>query len=511
MDRHSPLHSALLSPDQMHLMDLMAIDNGVPGFELMKNAGRAVFDRLIAAFPDVELIHIFCGPGNNGGDGYIVAELLRQAGRSVRVFALGDPEQLPGDGGFAFRQWRGETFPISEMEPDAAELVVDALFGAGLARDIEGETAAIINEINESGTPVLSIDLPSGISGASGKVCGVGILAEETVTFFRQKPGHVLNPGKGHCGQITIADIGIADKFLETLSVTTFENATGLWQAVWPGYTPDSNKYTRGHAVILSGGEFSTGASRLSATAALRAGAGLVSVTGDRTALRVHAAHLTAVMLKPADTLDELSDILSDLRITAIGAGPGLGTDQSARAKLDAVLATSAALTLDADVFTLFADSPEVLFEQLKSRDRMSVLTPHEGEFKRIFGPLPADADKMEIAKSAAERSTSVVVLKGSDTVIAAPDGRIAINSNAPPWLSTAGSGDVLTGIITGLLAQGMPAFEAACAGVWLHGEAGNRCGPYLTADDLESGLAELLEEDSHDWAEDIDAEETED
>lgn len=503
MDRHSPLFYALLTPEQMGKADQITIESGTDGFTLMEKAGRAVFDRVIASFPAADHVHVFCGPGNNGGDGYVVAELLRQAGRDVVVSALGDPDKLTGDAALARKTWRKEITPFHPSMLEETDLIIDALFGAGLTRAIEGDAKAIVTAINDSDVAVVSIDLPSGVNGASGKPLGQSVIAEETVTFFRKKPGHLLAPGRDLCGHVNVADIGIEDDVLKDLKITTFENAPGIWSDDWPGYTPTGHKYARGHALILSGGPLSTGAARLSATAALRVGAGVTSLAGSRDALMVHAAHVTAIMLKEVATPQALKDLLEDPRLNALAAGPGLGLTDEARAMIEVLLESGAALTLDADALTLFKDDPDYLFRTLKARDKLTILTPHEGEFKRLFGPLLETDNKLEITRAAAVKSGSVIVLKGADTVIASPDGRAAVNGNAPPWLATAGSGDVLTGIITGLCAQGMPAFEAACAAVWLHGESGNRLGPYLVADDLESGLSEVLDEDSNDWTDD--------
>lgn len=500
MDRSSPHDSALLTPIQMARADEMTIAAGTSGIDLMIRAGRTVFDRVIAGFPDAETIHVLCGTGNNGGDGYVVAELLRQAGRMVTLSSLRSPDALQGDAALAHRQWRGDIIPFHIGEVEAVDLIIDGLFGAGLDRDVDGEAKNIINQINSIHVPVVSIDLPSGICGLTGKVRGTAIAAEETVTFFRKKPGHLLEPGKSHCGDVTVTDIGIEDEVFREITPDVFENTPLLWGGQWPGYAPDGHKYGRGHALVLSGSALSTGASRLAAQAALRVGAGLTSLVGARDALIVHAAHVTAVMLKPAETAEDLRALLSDVRLNSIAAGPGLGLDDKAREQLDCLLESEAALTLDADTLTLASEDPDNFFTRLHERDHISVLTPHTGEFARLFGSVTNTTSKLEITREAAKRSGAVVVLKGSDTVIADPDGRAAINGNAPPWLATAGSGDVLTGMIAGLRAQGMPAFEAACAGVWLHGEAGRRCGAYLISEDLERGLAEVLDEDSHDW-----------
>ena len=504
MDRHSPLSSALLTPEEMGRADAQTIENGTSGFQLMEDAGRAVFDRVITAFAEAEKVRVLCGPGNNGGDGYIVAELLRQAGRQVKVSTLASPDTLSGDAALAHRQWRGETVPFHPGDLRETDLVIDALFGAGLSRPIEGPGEVLINAVNLDDVPVLSVDLPSGICGETGKVLGTAIAAVETVTFFRKKPGHLLNPGKSYCGHVTVADIGIDDSVLKNIDISTFENSPGLWRSSWPGYAPDGHKYLRGHAVVLSGGPLSTGASRLAARAALRVGAGLTSIAGSEASLLIHAVHLTSIMLKPVENAADLTSLLLDPRLNSVAAGPGFGTDEHARTLLDALLDTPVALSLDADALTLAADDPDAFFARLQARDRTTILTPHEGEFKRLFGAIDSDTSKLKIAIAAAKQSGAVVVLKGADTVIAEPGGKAAINGNAPPWLATAGSGDVLTGIITGLRAQGMPAFDAACAGVWLHGEAGKRCGPYLVADDLETGLAQVLDEDSHDWIDEI-------
>ena len=500
MDRNTPLATALLTPEEMGEADRLTIEAGAPGIDLMIQAGRAVFDRAIAGYPEAELIHVFCGMGNNGGDGFVVAELLRQAGRRVRVSCLGDPADLTGDAAQANRQWRGDIRPFHPGELDDADLAIDALFGAGLSRDIEGKAAEWINQINASDVPVLAVDLPSGICGLTGKMRGTAIAAEETVTFFRKKPGHLLNPGKTYSGEITLSDIGIEDDVFDKIHINIFENAPGLWAAEWPGYAPDGHKYGRGHTIVLTGDALSTGASRLTATAALRVGAGLTSIAGPKDALMVHAAHLTAIMLRQAESADALKSLLNDPRMNSVAAGPGLGTDDKARRALDAILESEAALTLDADAITLLADAPEKSFERLSARDQMTVLTPHAGEFGRLFGSIDDSRSKLDVTREAAARSGAVVVLKGGDTVIAHPNGKAAINGNAPPWLATAGSGDVLTGIIAGLRAQGMSAFDAACAGVWLHGEAGKRCGAYMVSEELERGLREVLEEDSQDW-----------
>jgi NAD(P)H-hydrate epimerase len=372
-------------------------------------------------------------------------------------------------------RWEGPVEAIAGME--GAGLIVDALFGAGLSRDFPAELA---HKINGAGVPVVAVDVPSGLDGATGRPRGAAVKAEVTVTFFRTKPGHVLMPGRALCGETVVADIGIPDSVLDAIGPQTFANV----RPTLPDHSPAAHKYTRGHAVVVSGDRLHTGAARLAAEAALRIGAGLVTVAGNEAALAVHAAHLTAIMLSNLD----LGELLADRRKNAVCVGPAAGVGPATRNAVLAALASGAACVLDADALTSFADRPEDLFRSIAAGPgRAVVLTPHEGEFSRLFKDMPKDsASKYERARKAARKAGAIVVLKGPDTVIAAPTGRAVVNTNAPPWLATAGSGDVLAGMITALLAQGMRGFEAACAAVWLHGEAARRHGAGgLTAENL--------------------------
>jgi hydroxyethylthiazole kinase-like uncharacterized protein yjeF len=288
-----------------------------------------------------------------------------------------------------------------------------------------------------------------------------------------------------------LADIGIPDAVLDAIHPQSERNERALWQPTFPSLDIAGHKYARGHAVVVSGGIEMSGAARLCARGALRVGAGLVTVASPPDALLAHASQLNAALLKAASTPDEIAHLLSDTRYNAVGIGPGLGREPTAMAQVEAVLASSAAVVLDADAITVAAQSPERLFAAVAGRDRSVVLTPHEGEFKRLFPA--AEGSKLDRARHAAQASSGIVILKGPDTVIASPDGRAAINDNAPPTLATAGSGDVLTGFVTGLLAQGMPAYGAACAAVWLHGECANTFGPGLIAEDIPEALPSVL------------------
>jgi hydroxyethylthiazole kinase-like uncharacterized protein yjeF len=476
----------LLTPAEMAAADRAAIAGGVPGMALMEAAGRAVAEataRLVPAGP----VLVVAGPGNNGGDGAVAARLLRAAGRQTTLALAADPARLRGDATTAFARWSGPTVIAPESLPEAA-VIVDALLGAGLDRPVTGPLAGLIEAMNRHPAPVLAVDVPSGLDGATGRAGGAVVEADVTVTFFRRKPGHLLEPGRGLCGPVTLAQIGIPDGVLAAIGVSTWSNGPSIWpEAVRP---PDAggHKYGRGHALVLSGAMTRTGAARLAAEAALRSGAGLVTLGSPPDALAVNAAHLTAVMLRRVEGAEALASLLGDRRFTAVALGPALGTGERERALVLAALAAPQAAVLDADALTAFDGDPERLFAALRPRQAPAVLTPHAGEFVRVFPDLDP-ADRLVSAREAAARAGSVVVLKGPDTVIAAPDGRAAINGNAPSWLATAGSGDVLTGIVAGLLARGGPGFEAAAAAVWLHGEAASAVGPGLIAEDLAPAL----------------------
>jgi ADP-dependent NAD(P)H-hydrate dehydratase / NAD(P)H-hydrate epimerase len=487
----------LLTSAEMAEADRLAIAGGAAGSELMESAGRAVAEAVAERHPSGSRIAVVAGPGNNGGDGFVAARLLAERGARVEVMLLGDIGRLKGDAALAAKRWTG---PVGAAEPRAlvgVEVVIDALFGAGLDRPVEGTARALIEAINAASAPVYAVDLPSGINGTSGAALGVAVKAAHTITFFRKKPGHLLLPGRLHCGTLAVADIGIPASVLEQIAPKTFENVPPLWRRYFPVPKHQGNKYDRGHAVVVSGPSWSTGAARLAARGALRAGAGLVTIASPREALAVNAAASLAVMVRPVDGAAELAKFLSDRRLNALAIGPGVGVGEATCERVLAALKGERAIVLDADAITSFAADPQRLAKALRARSaQATILTPHEGEFSRYFGALDAKTQapsKLERARLAAKLVGSVVVLKGADTVVAAPDGRAAIAANAPAYLATAGSGDVLTGIATGLVAQGMPAFEAAAAAVWLHGEAAAAFGPGLIAEDLPETLPRVF------------------
>lgn len=468
----------LLTPEDMYRADALAVAAGVPSLGLMERAGLAVAQAILRRY-GARPVLVLCGPGNNGGDGFVIARHLRAWGWPVRLALLGERQRLKGDAAVMAARWDG---PVEAVGTTAgAGLIVDALFGAGLSKDFPAELAAAING---AGCPVVAVDVPSGLDGLTGQPRGASVKADVTVTFFRRKPGHVLLPGRELCGEVVAADIGIPESVLQEIRPSASINC-GI-QLPQPGLA--SHKYSRGHAVVVSGGPLHTGASRLAAEAALRCGAGLVTLSGTVAALAVHATQFSAIMLSDLD----LSALLADRRKNAVCIGPAAGVGVDTRDKVETVLMSGAAAVLDADALSAFAAESERLFRLIEMDPRRAVvMTPHGGEFSRLFNDLKEGVNsKIERARLAAARAGAVIVLKGADTVIAAPDGRARVNVNAPPSLATAGSGDVLAGIVTAMLAQGMAGFEAACAAVWLHGDAASRHGPRgLTAETLIASL----------------------
>jgi NAD(P)H-hydrate epimerase len=486
----------LLTNDEMGEADRLTIAAGVAGRELMENAGRAVAIAVAQRFPDAGCVAVLCGPGNNGGDGFVAARHLVERGYLVKLGLLGGRDRLAGDAALAANDWSGEIAALDPSLLEGAEVAIDALFGAGLARKLEGAAAATVAALNRAPLAVVAVDVPSGIDGTSGEVLGEGegggaVDADITVTFFRRKPGHLLLPGRRHCGDVVLADIGINEWVLDGIGPSIFANAPGLWADAYPWPSLAGHKYDRGHAVVVSGPANATGASRLAARGALRAGAGLVTLASPPDAFAINAAQLTAVMIAEFDGANGLTEIMADERMNACLIGPGAGLGEGTRNSVAALLSSQAAVTLDADALTSFADQPDALFSAIKARSADVILTPHEGEFARLFGHI--EGSKAERARQAALRSGATIILKGSDSVIS--DGtRCAINENAPPWLATAGAGDVLAGMATGYLAQGMDAFEAAAAATWFHAAAAEHVGPGLIAEDLSEALPAVLD-----------------
>ena len=481
----------LLTPREMARADALAVARGVSSLALMEAAGRAVADAARRLLPPGSRIGVLCGPGNNGGDGFVAARHLKRASYDVRLFLLGEVSALKGDAAEMARRFDGPVRPLDPFQLESLHLVIDALFGAGLTRPLEGRAAEAVAAVAEAGTPVLAVDVPSGLDGETGAVTGPVLRAAETVTFFRAKPGHVLQPGRGYCGTVRVADIGIPRAVLDEIGAVTFLNAPSLWRDAYRWPSAEGHKYTRGHALIVSGPAEATGAARLGARGALRVGAGLVTVASPLDAVSVNAMHLTAIMVRPFEAPEGLASLLEDTRKNAVLIGPGAGVGEATRRLVEAALRSPAAVVLDADALTSFAGDLSRLKAAIAGRAAAVVLTPHDGEFERVFGPVAGS--RLVRARHGAVESGAIVLLKGADTVIAEPGGRAAITANAPPWLATAGAGDVLGGFVTGLLAQGMSAFEATAAAAWLHGEAARDFGPGLIAEDLPEQLPPVL------------------
>jgi NAD(P)H-hydrate epimerase len=470
------LQKALLSVRQMGDADRLTVAAGTPARTLMESAGKAVASEIERRWP-ARPVTVLCGPGNNGGDGFVAARLLAEAGWPVRIALLGARSHLAGEARHHAEQWSGTVEPLTPAAIDGAKLVVDAIFGSGLSRALAGPAQETLAAAAHKGLMIVAVDVPSGLMGDTGEAFGA-VAAVLTVTFSCKKPGHLLLPGRLLCGEVVVADIGIPPSVIEQIVPDTFENDPRLWIADLPRPHDGSNKYTRGHALIF-GGYPMTGAARMAARAAARAGAGLTTLAVPEIALPIYAATLTSIMVQCLATPEDFDRVLKDQHISALLIGPGAGASQETRTRVLAMLATGRPTLLDADAITAFQDDPPALDRAIVGP---CVLTPHDGEFRRLFDP---GGDKLTRTRRAALRSGAIIVLKGSDTVIAAPDGRVVINANAPPTLATAGSGDVLSGIGLGLLAQGMNPFLAAAAAVWLHGAAGTEFGPGLIAEDL--------------------------
>ncbi len=460
----------------------------------MDNAGYAVADDICGRHRQGTRVAVVCGPGNNGGDGFVAARVLAERGYVVRLGLLGAVDRLAGDAAVAAKRWRRPIEPAVPALLDGAVVVVDALFGAGLSRPLDGAAATMVEAINTAGrggASVVAVDLPSGVDGRTGATPGPAVQATRTVTFFRRKPGHLLMPGRARAGLVRTLGIGISDAVLDAIGARTCANAPALFSEHWPHPRLDSHKYSRGAALVVGGGTASCGAARLAAAAALRTGAGIVSVAVPAEAVATVAAYRAALVVKAADTDEAVTDLVVEPRLAAVLIGPGTGLGPRTRTALEAALSSKAALVLDADAITLAAEDPGAVFAAIHARTAGTAMTPHDGEFRRLFPDL--DGSKLDRARAAAARSGAVVVLKGPDTVVAAPDGRAAINENAPPTLATAGSGDVLAGILTGLMATRIPVFEAAAMAVWIHGRAGQIAGAGAIADDVGDALRAVM------------------
>ncbi len=490
-----PSAHAVLTVAEMYAADKAAEASGIASWDLMEAAGAAVA-RVIKERWKTQSVAVLCGPGNNGGDGFVVARLLAEAGCDVRLALLGPVAELRGDAALNAKKWSGEILPLVPTVLDGRTLVVDAIFGAGLSRGLNGAARAVVQRINAEKLTCIAVDVPSGVAGDSGLALsdgdnpGIAPQCAATVTFFRRKPAHLLYPGRALCGDVVVADIGIKANVLEKIAPTTAHNVPGLWTI--PSPTRDDHKYTRGHGVVL-GSASTTGAARLAARGARRAGAGALTLAVPSSAVPIYASETPGAFVSPLDTVEALDALLADTRRNGVLIGPGAGVDPETAVRVLNILHAGRTVVLDADALTSFEDDPQQLFQVIRRHKAPVVMTPHGGEFARLFKGISGADGKLAQARAAAKESGAVVVLKGADTVVAAPDGRAAIADNAPPCLATAGSGDVLAGFVLGLLVQGMPGWEAACAAVWLHGACGAAFGRGLIAEDLPEALPKVL------------------
>jgi NAD(P)H-hydrate epimerase len=473
----------LLTPGEMAIADRLTIAGGMIGIDLMERAGAAVADTVIARYTPRPTL-VLCGPGNNGGDGFVVARILAAGRWPVRLACTVPLARLKGDAALAAAKWPGPVQALNDTTLDGQHLVIDALYGAGLDRAIDGLESRIIQDLSLREIETVAVDIPSGVQGADGSIDGVAVNASLTVTFFRRKPGHLLMPGAERCGEIVLADIGISADVLPRIQPSAWENKPGLWLKRYPWPKGDTNKYARGH-VLVAGGAMS-GAGRLAAHATQRIGAGLVTVACPAEVEAIYAGFSPSLIVHAVAHTAEIAEIIETRKVKAVLAGPGGGIGETLHDTIVVMMDSGKPAVFDADALSVIAQSPD-LRAKLKEHH---VLTPHEGEFKRLFD---YEGSRLDRARRAARDSGATILLKGSDTIVARPDGTVAINSNATPWLATGGSGDTLSGLIAGLLGQGMDPFDAACAGMWIHAECGRAFGPGLIADDLANEVPGVL------------------
>jgi NAD(P)H-hydrate epimerase len=480
-------HLALLSAEQMRAAENATIAAGTPGFILMKQAGEKAAHTIMERFSPSPIL-VLCGPGNNGGDGFILAQTLLEHGWPVNLWA--SSHELSGDAKEASKMYRGNRIGDITSEPlESYSLIVDALFGTGLTRNIENEFNTVIEDVNNAKAHVIALDIPSGVHTNTGDVMGNAIEANHTITFSHAKPGHFLLPGKNLTGDLITLDIGIE---LGGISPETYQNTPLLWRNHFPQPHVHSHKYNRGYTLVIGGPITKTGAAKLASRSALRIGSGLVSIACDRESLPIYATSQAAVMTVLIEQESDFTTLLDDERINSVVIGPGAGLTDQTKNRVRNILNAGKHCVLDADALRLFSEHPDMLFKHINGS---CILTPHEGEFQHLFNNISVDmeADKLTRACQAAKLSGATIIYKGSDTVIATPEGKAALSSHTASSLATAGTGDVLAGLCGGLLAQGMSAFESAAAASWIHAEAATLFGPGLIAEDLPELIPAVL------------------
>lgn len=475
--------ASLLSVKEMYLADQITTQKGTSGLQLMETAGEAVTKEIVLRWPKCKVV-VLCGPGNNGGDGFVVARLLQDAGWPVRILLRGDKENLPADAKTNAERWDDIVYPLKVHNMGQPDLIIDALFGAGLVREISGEIAGIIQTVNALATPVVAIDIPSGVHADSGQILGTAIKANLCVTFCRAKTGHYLIPGRGQSDELIVSDIGIDHTTIDHISPKAFLITNAYIKSHFPWPRLDGHKYQRGHGVVIGGTQMS-GAARLGAVCARRVGAGLITIACEKKVQSIYQQSEAGNLVSSED----IQTLLKDPRKNAVLVGPGLGLDEKHKTLIYDLIASEKNLILDADALTFLSQMGEI--EKI-DRKGSTLLTPHEGEFLRLFPHI--NGSKIERVRAASVQSNCTILLKGPDTLIAQPDGKTSINSTGTPWLATAGSGDCLAGICLGLMAQGLTGFDAATLSAWLHGTCAEQRGAGLIAEDIQDMLPLVLQ-----------------
>jgi ADP-dependent NAD(P)H-hydrate dehydratase / NAD(P)H-hydrate epimerase len=483
---------ALLTGDEMRRVEAAAFARGLPSFEAMRRAGQAVAELIARRWllGAVDRVIVLCGPGNNGGDGFIAATALRAAGYVVQVQSVALAAARSADATKAAAGWGDAVAPLSakaltNLAPST--VVVDALFGIGLARPLAGDVLEVVEAVNRSGAQVVAVDVPSGIDADNGAILGAAIRADVTVSFGWLKRGHLLLPAAAQCGELVVADAGFTAADLTAIDVTCWRNAPALWRDAYPLPRAEDHKYRRGHALI-AGGATMTGAARLAARAARRVGLGMLTMAAPAPVWPIYAQDLVGAIVRPVADNSATLALAGDAKVSALLVGSGLEADRATADLVRGAMALGRPMVIDGGGLTALAQHGG-----LAGGRADIVLTPPEGEFARLFPDLAQGPDKLDRARAAAARSGCTIVLKGADTVIAAPDGRAILSDLGPATLATAGSGDVLAGAATGLLALGLAPLQAAAMAVWLHAQAARGFGLGLIAEDLPERLPRAL------------------
>ncbi|PPR34247.1 MAG: Bifunctional NAD(P)H-hydrate repair enzyme Nnr [Alphaproteobacteria bacterium MarineAlpha6_Bin3] len=481
-------HTVLTCKDHTDL-DKKTIKKFMSGYKLMENAGKIIFEIIKKKFNKNKNIKILCGSGNNGGDAFIVAKLLKENGfKNIELFCLITKNKLKGDAKLAAEKININIQNISNLKITKGNLIIDGLLGSGLNKNIAGNLKKIIEKINSKNHYCISIDIPSGINGDTGEIKGVAVKSDLTITFTKKKPGHLISPGKEYSGDVIVKNIGIDLKKL-FFKPRIYENNPNIWKKDFPWPNQNSHKYTRGFTLIICG-EKITGASRLAARGAARIGCGLLCLGVPKKSFNIYATENPIALIETIDDEADLKNILKDKRINTILIGPGLGVNKK---KLNLILKV---IKDKKRIVVLDADALKNNFKKIAEKSNSEIIvTPHYGEFSKILKNLKIKKtnDNLSLAKKFVKKTKYNLLLKGNSTIISSNDGKIVINTNSSPFLATGGSGDVLAGMITGLIAQGMKIFESCCAATWIHGEIAKKLGPGLIAEDLPDMIPKIL------------------